>query len=89
MAELGPEGPRFHAEIGALARDLGIGPVIGVGDLARDYSPDEWTPDPLAAAQLAADLLLPGDVALVKGSRSVGLEGLTDALRATLGEAAA
>jgi UDP-N-acetylmuramyl pentapeptide synthase len=31
--------------------------------------------------------LRPGDVLLVKGSRSVGLERLTDGLRARLGEA--
>ena len=87
MAELGPDAPRFHAEIGALARELGIGPIIGVGELARDYSPDEWAPDALAGAELAAGMLGSGDVALVKGSRSVGLEALTDALLAKLGEA--
>lgn len=87
MAELGPEGPRFHAEIAARARDLGVSPIIGVGDLARDYAPDEWAPDPLAGAELAERILGPGDVALIKGSRSVGLEALTDALRARLGEA--
>lgn len=87
MAELGPDGPSFHAEIGALARERGISPLIGVGELARDYSPDEWAPDPDAAAVLAQGLLRPGDVALVKGSRSVGLERFTDALRARLGEA--
>ena len=88
MAELGPDGPRFHAEVAARARELGISPLIGVGDLARDYDPDEWAPDPLAGAELAERILGPGDVALIKGSRSVGLEALTDALRARLGEAA-
>ena len=34
MAELGPDGPAFHAEIGALVRERGIGPLIGVGELA-------------------------------------------------------
>jgi UDP-N-acetylmuramoyl-tripeptide--D-alanyl-D-alanine ligase len=88
MAELGPEGPQFHEEIGALVRELGISPLIGVGELARDYMPDEWAPDPLAAAELARGILRPEDVALVKGSRSVGLEELTDVLRAEIGEAA-
>lgn len=82
MAELGPTGPEFHAEIGALARERGIGPLIGVGELARDYLPDHWAPDPEAAVAVAEDLLEHGDVALVKGSRSVGLERFTDALRA-------
>jgi UDP-N-acetylmuramoyl-tripeptide--D-alanyl-D-alanine ligase len=87
MAELGPDGPQFHEEIGALVRELGISPLIGVGELARDYMPDEWAPDPLAAAELARGILRPEDVALVKGSRSVGLEELTDVLRAEIGEA--
>ena len=86
MAELGPDAPGFHAEIAAHARANGIGPLIGVGELAREYEPDEWAPDPLAGATLAERILGPGDVALVKGSRSVGLEELTDALRARLGE---
>ena len=86
MAELGPDGPRFHAEAAAHARALGIEPIIGIGELARAYGPDEWAPDPLAGAELVERILGPGDVALVKGSRSVGLEELTDALRARLGE---
>ena len=88
MAELGPEAPRFHAEVGALARGSDVAPVIGVGELARDYSPDEWAPDPDAAAELVAGRLREGDVVLVKGSRSVGLERFTDVLRARLGEEA-
>jgi UDP-N-acetylmuramoyl-tripeptide--D-alanyl-D-alanine ligase len=87
MAELGPDGPGFHAEIGALVRERGIGPLIGVGDLARDYSPDEWVVDADEAIAVVAAELRPGDVLLVKGSRSVGLERLTDGLRARLGEA--
>ena len=86
MAELGPDGPGFHAEIGALARERGISPVIGVGDLARDYSPDLWAADADEAIELVASELHAGDVALVKGSRSVGLERLTDGLRARIGE---
>ncbi len=87
MAELGPDGPDFHEEIGALARERGIGPLIGVGELARDYSPDLW-----ARRRRRGDRpgrrpsCEPGDVALVKGSRSVGLERLTDGLRARIGE---
>jgi len=87
MAELGPEGPSLHAEIGALVRERGIGALVGVGELARDYAADEWTADPDAATELLAGTLRDGDLALIKGSRSVGLERLTDALRARLGEA--
>ena len=86
MAELGPSGADFHAEIGALARRRGIGPLIGVGDLARDYSPDLWATDADEAIELVERELRADDVALVKGSRSVGLERLTDGLRARIGE---
>ena len=40
MAELGDDAPRFHAEVGRDAQTIDV--VIGVGELARDYAPDEW-----------------------------------------------
>jgi UDP-N-acetylmuramoyl-tripeptide--D-alanyl-D-alanine ligase len=72
MAELGREGPRYHREVGALANELDV--VVGVGELARDYEPTHWVADAEAAATLLRELLEPGDVVLVKGSRAVGLE---------------
>ncbi len=80
MAELGPDGPGYHHEIGSHARDAGIDLVLGVGELAREYGPDEWAADADAGAELADGLLRDGDAVLVKGSRSVGLERLTDGL---------
>jgi UDP-N-acetylmuramoyl-tripeptide--D-alanyl-D-alanine ligase len=80
MAELGPDGPDYHREIGAHARDLGIDAILGVGDLARDYAPDEWAADADAGIAVAERMLADGDAVLVKGSRSVGLERLTDGL---------
>jgi UDP-N-acetylmuramoyl-tripeptide--D-alanyl-D-alanine ligase len=74
MAELGPEGPRYHREVGALANELDV--VVGVGELARDYEPTHWVADAEAAATLLGELLEPGDIVLVKGSRAVGLEGV-------------
>lgn len=76
MAELGAAAPRFHAEVDTSGVDV----VIGVGALARGYEPDAWAPDAAAAAELARELVAPGDVVLVKGSRSVGLEIVADAL---------
>ncbi|HEV3480200.1 MAG TPA: UDP-N-acetylmuramoyl-tripeptide--D-alanyl-D-alanine ligase [Gaiellaceae bacterium] len=72
MAELGPEAPRYHQEIGALAGELDV--VVGVGELARDYGAPHWVEDAEAAAGLLRNLLEPGDIVLVKGSRAVGLE---------------
>jgi UDP-N-acetylmuramoyl-tripeptide--D-alanyl-D-alanine ligase len=88
MAELGPGEAEFHREIGALARGLGIGPIVGVGELARDYAPDHWAPDPDAAVEVANVLMRAGDAVLVKGSRSVGLERFTDELVARRGAGA-
>jgi UDP-N-acetylmuramoyl-tripeptide--D-alanyl-D-alanine ligase len=76
MAELGGDAERFHAEVDTDGIDL----VIGVGELARGYEPDEWVADAAAAAELAREVVRPGDVVLVKGSRSVGLEIVAEAL---------
>jgi UDP-N-acetylmuramoyl-tripeptide--D-alanyl-D-alanine ligase len=80
MAELGEGAPRFHEEIGAFARDLGVGVVVGVGPLARGYAPDEWAADAAAAIALVRAVVAPGDTVLVKASRTVGLEVVADAL---------
>jgi UDP-N-acetylmuramoyl-tripeptide--D-alanyl-D-alanine ligase len=85
MAELGPDAAEYHREAGAHARGLGIGPIVGVGELARDYAADEWAPDPATAAEVVAGMLGEGDAVLVKGSRSVGLEAFADALLAATG----
>ena len=74
MAELGPEGPRYHREVGKQATELDV--VVGVGELARDYGPTHWVADAEAAAALLEELLEPGDMVLVKGSRAVGLESV-------------
>lgn len=79
MAELGAESGRYHREIAALLDELGIELVIGVGHAGRLYVPSgergHWIADADAYRQVE-DLLRPGDVVLVKGSRAVGLEGI-------------
>jgi len=81
MGELGPGAPEYHRDIGAYARAEGVDVVIGVGEPARDYDPDELVGDPAEAAELLAAQLEPGDAILVKGSRSAGLEGVAEALQ--------
>ena len=82
MAELGPTAPEHHREIGRLARELGVDVVVPVGDLARDYSADGtvFAPTAAEAAARIGEILRPGDVVLVKGSRSIGLEVVAEAL---------
>ncbi len=86
MRELGPEAEAFHREIAAHARGLGIGPIIGVGELAHAYAPDAWEPDAQDAAEELERQVRPGDAILVKGSRAVGLELVADDLIARHGE---
>jgi UDP-N-acetylmuramoyl-tripeptide--D-alanyl-D-alanine ligase len=78
MAELGAEAPHYHEEIGREAE--GVDLVLGVGGLARHYEPDEWAASAVEARQVALALVRPGDAILVKGSRSIGLEVVADAL---------
>jgi UDP-N-acetylmuramoyl-tripeptide--D-alanyl-D-alanine ligase len=79
MAELGPGAPEYHREVGELVSHLGIEVVLGVGELARAYG-GEWVADAAEAAGRAPELVRPGDVVLVKGSRAVGLEIVAEAL---------
>ncbi len=80
MAELGPGAPAYHREVGVHARAEGIDLLIGIGEPARAYDPDELVGDPAEAAELLAAQLEPGDTILVKGSRSAGLEAVSETL---------
>lgn len=78
MAELGPGAPGYHEQVGQQAERVDV--VLGVGELARHYRPEEWAPTAAEAVEVARGLVRPGDVILVKGSRSVGLETVAHAL---------
>jgi UDP-N-acetylmuramoyl-tripeptide--D-alanyl-D-alanine ligase len=87
MAELGPGGPAYHQEVGAIAARTGIAALVAIGPLARGYlegargvAETRWAPDVEAGIAAARALLRPGDCVLVKGSRSLGLEAVADAL---------
>ena len=80
MRELGPEAGSYHREIGEHARKVGVDLIIGVGDLASEYVPDEQVADADAAADALRDAIGPGDAVLVKGSRAIGLERVAEKL---------
>ena len=80
MRELGPDAAVYHREIGEHARERGVELIIGVGELASEYGPDEQVADADAAADALAAALRPGDAVLVKGSRAVGLERVAEKL---------
>jgi UDP-N-acetylmuramoyl-tripeptide--D-alanyl-D-alanine ligase len=80
MAELGDVSDAEHLRMGRLARSLDYAAVIVVGDApllaagAGDIAVE--VPEPGEAVAVAADVVGPGDVVLVKASRSVGLESV-------------
>jgi UDP-N-acetylmuramoyl-tripeptide--D-alanyl-D-alanine ligase len=84
MLELGPDEDRFHAEIGAHAREAGVDVLVAVGPraahLADGYGEVIALPDAAAAAATVPGLLAPGDTVLLKASRGVGLEVVARAL---------
>jgi UDP-N-acetylmuramoyl-tripeptide--D-alanyl-D-alanine ligase len=79
MAELGEESDRYHSDVAALLRELGIEVVVAVGEPARRYLEEVgggvFVADATGFGEIA-EVLRPGDAILVKGSRSVGLEGI-------------
>ncbi len=84
MAELGPDGERYHREIGRRADELGVDVLVTVGEPAVPFG-DEFSGQkyavatPEEAGALLEELALPGDRVLVKGSRSAGLERVVGA----------
>jgi UDP-N-acetylmuramoyl-tripeptide--D-alanyl-D-alanine ligase len=78
IAELGAGSAAAHADLAAYARARGIDELVAVG--APEYGADREVPDVAAALDLLRAELRPGDVVLVKASRSAGLERLAAAL---------
>ena len=79
MGEVGDQGPQFHEEIGAYARDRGIEHLLTLGQLARHASAAFGARaqhfDDIAAINHAAEALVATDTtALVKGSRFMKME---------------
>ncbi|QJY49536.1 UDP-N-acetylmuramoyl-tripeptide--D-alanyl-D-alanine ligase [Pseudonocardia broussonetiae] len=78
IGELGEGSDAAHAQVAAVARELGIDQVVAVG--APEYGAGREVPDVDAALALLDAELRPGDVVLVKASRAAGLERLAAAL---------
>ncbi|MET9970432.1 UDP-N-acetylmuramoyl-tripeptide--D-alanyl-D-alanine ligase [Streptomyces sp. NPDC006356] len=94
MAELGDEALAEHDAVGRLAVRLNVSKLVAVGGREASwlqlgaYNEGSWGEESVhvSDAQAAVDLLRselrPGDVVLVKASRSVGLESVAEALLA-------
>jgi UDP-N-acetylmuramoyl-tripeptide--D-alanyl-D-alanine ligase len=95
MAELGDEALAEHDAVGRLAVRLNVSKLVAVGGREASwlqlgaYNEGSWGEESVhvSDAQAAVDLLRselrPGDVVLVKASRSVGLESVAQALLET------
>ncbi|WP_031069856.1 UDP-N-acetylmuramoyl-tripeptide--D-alanyl-D-alanine ligase [Streptomyces sp. NRRL S-118] len=92
MAELGDESLAEHDAVGRLAVRLNVSKLVAVGGREASwlqlgaYNEGSWgeesvhVSDARAAIDLLRSELRPGDVVLVKASRSVGLERVAQAL---------
>jgi UDP-N-acetylmuramoyl-tripeptide--D-alanyl-D-alanine ligase len=87
MAELGPDGPRYHREVGAAATELGVDVLVAIGPLARGYldgaagvATVRWAPSLDQGIAAVREMVEPGDCVLVKASRAMGLEAVVDML---------
>jgi UDP-N-acetylmuramoyl-tripeptide--D-alanyl-D-alanine ligase len=90
MAELGAHGEAAHAEVGRHVAELGIGQLFAVGAMAKVMGRAaraaglnrvlEFHEVQSATAAVKA-FLRPGDLLLLKASRAVRLEQISDALK--------
>jgi UDP-N-acetylmuramoyl-tripeptide--D-alanyl-D-alanine ligase len=94
MAELGPRAPSYHREIGAAAARAGVEVLVAVGPLARGYVEGargvpltRWAPTVEQGLAALRSVLRPGDCVLVKGSRTMGLEVIGEAIAVVPAEA--
>ena len=86
MLELGPDGPAYHAQIGAYA-DAIVDVLVTVGPLAAGMAAafdgeHHHAHDAREAAELLPSMLQSGDLVLVKASNGVGLKLVCETLSA-------
>lgn len=92
MAELGEQSEPAHAEVGRFAAISGVGRLICLGKhaatvagaaRANGLADVREFPDAETALAVIRGLVVPGDLVLVKASRSARLERVVEALAAT------
>jgi UDP-N-acetylmuramoyl-tripeptide--D-alanyl-D-alanine ligase len=86
MLELGSESESLHRAVGAEAAAAGVELLVTVGPrsvaMLDTFDGEAYAvTDAHEAAALLGELIEPGDVILVKGSRGVGLEVVAEALQ--------
>ena len=95
MGELGEGAQEYHREVGAFASELAIDSLIAVGEMARGYvegftaaggADARHYADREAALKQVPAMVQPGDFVLVKASRFMKLEELSEAIAAAAGD---
>ncbi|MFT3800019.1 MAG: UDP-N-acetylmuramoyl-tripeptide--D-alanyl-D-alanine ligase [Burkholderiaceae bacterium] len=86
MGEVGDQGPAFHREVGAYARERGLGELLALGDATAEsvaaFGPGgHHFADVDALLARLRDRIGAGDLVLVKGSRFMKMERVVAALR--------
>jgi len=79
MAELGAYSEEGHLEVARAAAEVGVDVLVAVGPQARAYG-GRWAARLDEAIAVVLEEVRPGDCVLVKGARSMGLEGIAAAL---------
>lgn len=94
MLELGARSASFHRQVGEHAARAGITMLIAAGPLAAETAAGaerqgltavRTFPDAAGAASDVAQLLAPGDLVVVKGSRGIAMEQFVQAACALFG----
>ncbi len=94
MGELGAESEQGHREVGETAATLGVDRLITIGERAASIAAAAkhaglasatTVPDSMAAARLLAEVSHPGDLVLVKGSRTARTEQVIESFAANEG----
>ena len=86
MGELGDLSEQAHRDMGRLARDLGIGALVAVGEKSRAMAeaaagmPVQWFATVEEALSAIRNLFTPGTVLLVKASHAMHFETIVSAL---------
>jgi len=85
MGEVGAQGPEFHREIGAFAKERGIERLFATGDLSRETvaafgTGAEHVATVVELASRVQHAVTAGVTVLVKGSRSMRMERVVAAL---------
>ena len=97
MLELGPDSERYHREIGTLIAESGVDLLFACGKQATSVAQGARSvgmshtkiitaADVELLAEDVTDLLEPGDVVLVKGSRGMGMERFLQHLQQIVSE---